>query len=1231
MAPVVSENSNHAANNDDPLRIFERAGFGLAVIGPDFSLLRFNAAFLKMTGLAADELSGRPLTDFLSPEDIPRIREAADRVRSGGSEATDTDVHFLSRNGFACRVEIGLSLLNGPHSNLLVSAIGIPRPDTAVPQEAGREERFHRLFENSRDFLFISDPEGRILEINPAATTLSGYTAEELKRLRMADLYLRPEDREVLLEKLMSRGFIENHETRGRRKDGTTIDVLVNASVIRDETGRITGFQGSMRDISGWKRTEQALKTSEERFRSLYENATIGIYRTTPDGRILLANPALVRMLGYSGFEELAGRDLKDPDFEPAYSRREFQDRIERDGAVEGLESVWKRKDGTEMHVRESARLIRGEDGRPLFYDGVAEDITGRVRTEEALKQAQTRLSGFMDSAAESIYLLDKDLNFVDVNRRGEEILNLKRDQIIGKNLADLLPGHRESWRYTQHREVIRTGEPFETEDFIAHPVFGDMYFIVKAFKVGDGLGLIAHEITGRVRAEQALQSSERRFRALIENSSDAIALIDPAGIVLYHSPSYERVMGYRLDERAGKNTFDLIHPEDRPRVSELLAGILRDGGRVPVPPVRVRHADGTWRWIEGVANNLTGEPAVAALVVNFRDITERKEAEKALAHSHDLMRYIIEHNRSAVAVHDREMRYVYVSQRYLDDYKVREKDVIGRHHYDVFPDLPQKWRDVHRRVLQGEVLSAEDDPYVREDGTVDWTRWECRPWHEADGSIGGLIVYTEVITERKRAEEALKESEERFRRLFQYSAAGMVLVGLDRRFQQVNHAFCRMLGYTESELTSMTFQDVTHPGDRAPGDTLTKQLLAGERESFQLEKRYLRKDGTVVWGLVTSTLIRDAGGRPLHFVTHIQDITDRKRMENELMQSEALLQASQKTARLGHFIWDIGTDRVTVSRTLEEVLGIDESYPRSLEGWLRLLHPEDRPRFRDSLTPAGMRELRSFDTLCRVRRPKGRKVLWVQIIGHVETDAGGDPAQFFGTIQDVTERKLAEERIQADLREKEILLKEIHHRVKNNLQVISSMLALQSKSIGDPEIQAAFQSCRDRVHSIGLVHEKLYRSKSLTSVDFSEYARTMIREMMTHYDAGSRVGVKIFMRPIQLDIETAIPVGLILSELVTNALKHAFPADRKGALRVDFRTYRRRFWRMTVSDDGVGLPRLKSGSGSEGFGMELIRILTEQLEGKLQVRRAKGATFTVTFPAAEAPPEGKKTIQRKD
>ncbi len=182
-------------------------------------------------------------------------------------------------------------------------------------------------------------------------------------------------------------------------------------------------------------------------------------------------------------------------------------------------------------------------------------------------------------------------------------------------------------------------------------------------------------------------------------------------------------------------------------------------------------------------------------------DITDRKRSEEALNHSHNLMKYIIEHTRSAVAVHDRDLRYIYASQRYIDEYKVKHEDIIGKHHYDVFPDLPQKWREVHQRALAGEILSAEDDPYVREDGSVEWTRWQCRPWHESDGSIGGIIVYTEVITNRKRMEETLRESEENLSITLHSIGDGVITTDKFGMIDKMNPVALKFCGWHEDEI----------------------------------------------------------------------------------------------------------------------------------------------------------------------------------------------------------------------------------------------------------------------------------------------------------------------------------------------------------------------------------------------------------------------------------------------
>ncbi|MEZ4640486.1 MAG: PAS domain-containing protein, partial [Caldilineaceae bacterium] len=177
------------------------------------------------------------------------------------------------------------------------------------------------------------------------------------------------------------------------------------------------------------------------------------------------------------------------------------------------------------------------------------------------------------------------------------------------------------------------------------------------------------------------------------------------------------------------------------------------------------------------------------------------RQISDALRTSEDLLRYIIEHNPTNISVYDREMRYVYVGQRHLGDDESPRGNVIGKCHYDLFPDVPQKWRNAHQRALAGEVMRVDEDSYTRADGQEEWVRWECRPWYEMDGEIGGIVLYTEDITQRKHTEAALRESEGKYRRLVQNLSAGITVHAPDTRILLVNDRACELFGLTAEQI----------------------------------------------------------------------------------------------------------------------------------------------------------------------------------------------------------------------------------------------------------------------------------------------------------------------------------------------------------------------------------------------------------------------------------------------
>ena len=438
------------------------------------------------------------------------------------------------------------------------------------------------------------------------------------------------------------------------------------------------------------------------------------------------------------------------------------------------------------------------------------------------------------------------------------------------------------------------------------------------------------------------LRESEERYQRITEAVTDYIYTVrvaDGRAAETVHGPGCLAITGYREKEFTADPYlwFRMVAAEDRPAVEEQARRILA-GEESPPLEHRMVQKDGTERWVRNTfVPHCDEHGALVSYDGLIHDITGRKRAEQALIHSRDLMRYIIEHNRSAVAVHDSDLKYVYVSRRYLDDYKVTEKDVIGKHHYDVFPDLPQKWRDVHQKALAGEISSAEDDPYVREDGTVDWTRWECRPWYEANGSIGGIIIYTEVTTERKKAEETLRGSEERYRLLFDGSRDAMITIAPPSwKYTSANPAALTLFGVGDAaEFMTLGPWDVSpesQPDGRPSADKAREVIEAAMREgSFFFEWTHRRLDGADFPATVMATRLEMAG--QVFLLCVVRDITERKRAEEEKATLEAQLRQAQKMESVGRLAGGVAHDfnnmlNVILGRTEMALKQVDPAGP---------------------------------------------------------------------------------------------------------------------------------------------------------------------------------------------------------------------------------------------------------------------------------------------------------------
>jgi PAS domain S-box-containing protein len=476
----------------------------------------------------------------------------------------------------------------------------------------------------------------------------------------------------------------------------------------------------------------------------------------------------------------------------------------------------------------------------------------------------------------------------------------------------------------------------------------------------------------------------------------------------------------------------------------------------------------------------------------------------------------------------------------------------------------------------------------------------------------------SKALAERERSlalsQEGLAQAVERFDLAVRGSNDGIWDWDLSSNFVYYSGRCAEMLGCTIADMkgdpNSWTGRILEE--DRALVLEPVRKCLEGEIESFQCEYRMRRFDGRIVWIYGRATACRSGDGTTYRMTGFLTDITRRKEAEDNMQREHGLLEAVVEGTSDVIYIKDKDLRYIKINSACESFLGVQKSAAIG-----RRMHEIVSQESAAKVTEHELRVLATgqWDAVEHVIQVRGgAKSIWLANRGPWR-DSSGTIIGIIGISRDITELKLTEERIRASLVEKEVLLKEIHHRVKNNLQVISGLLYLKSENVDLPEVKEALQESRGRVQSIALIHEQLYKAADLAQVDFAEYFAPWKEHAMELLGADpKRIRVECDIDPVLLAVEQAIPCALIMNELVSNAVKYAFPGTRQGRVEVQLKIIQNGC-RLSVADDGVGLPAGCNLEQTPSLGLHLVGILTRQLKGVATIDRSAGTRIQVQFP----------------
>lgn len=582
------------------------------------------------------------------------------------------------------------------------------------------------------------------------------------------------------------------------------------------------------------------------------------------------------------------------------------------------IEFRFRHRDGSYRWIQARGTILRDNAGMPVRMLGTHLDVTDNRQLVDEARTARQRAATILESISDGFVGLGFDWCYSYVNARGAELLGRRPEELIGRHIWTEFPTGLGQPFHHAYERAMADRVPIQLRQY--YEPWG-RWFENRIYPTPDGIAIYFTEITDQVLAEQVVEESERRLRDIMDSMFVFVGLLSLDGRIVEVNRAPLAAAGLARDGVIGRPVWETYwfgsSEGAQARVREALqraarGETVRYDEQLRVAADRLLDMDITF----GPLRDRSG--AVTGIVGSAVDVTERRTAERVLEQTATRLRMFVEHAPAALAMFDRDMRYLAVSRRWLSDYGLANRDIIGRLHYDVFPEISGSWKEAHRQGLAGAVIREEEDRLARADGTEQWLRWEVRPWRDPGGAVGGILIFSEDITHDKVAERLLREGEERLRLALEAAQMGTFDWDMvsDRIVWSRSHE--ELWGYAPGEFdgTYAAFAARIHPDDLPPLGREVARCIA-ERALFERDYRVVRPDGVVRWILSHGEAEFDARGTPVRLRGVVRDITERKEHEASLRLSGERLQAL--TERLEHVLEH---ERTRISREIHDELG---------------------------------------------------------------------------------------------------------------------------------------------------------------------------------------------------------------------------------------------------------------------------------------------------------------------